>query len=144
MTAVQALQTTLAAEHAAVYVYGVLGARTSQSGAPTLYAAIQGAYDEHRARRDRLIAEIADLGETPVATAPSYEVPGGLVDTTAVTAAAADLEDGCATTYAALVAETSGAARRRAVNDLTNAAIRVLTFRGTPEMFPGAGEYADR
>ena len=32
MTELEALQTTLAAEHAAVYVYGLLGSRTSQAG----------------------------------------------------------------------------------------------------------------
>ena len=36
-TEVDALQTTLAAEHAAVYVYGLLGSRTSQTAEPELY-----------------------------------------------------------------------------------------------------------
>ena len=39
MTPLDALQTTLAAEHAAVYVYGVLGARTSPAAEPSLFAA---------------------------------------------------------------------------------------------------------
>ena len=51
---------------------------------------------------------------------------------------------GCAATYAALVANTSGARRRWAVTALNDAAVRVLAFRGTPEMLPGADEYADR
>ena len=36
---------------------------------------------------------------------------------------------------------TSGGGRSSA---LTDAAVRELTFRGSPEIFPGAGEYADR
>ena len=39
MTELEALQTTLEAEHAAVYVYGLLGSRTSQSAEPELYLA---------------------------------------------------------------------------------------------------------
>ncbi len=54
MSETDALQTTLAAEHAAVYVYGVLGGRTSKSAEPATYAAISSAYDAHRARRDQL------------------------------------------------------------------------------------------
>ncbi len=38
MSPVEALQTALAAEHAALYVYGSLGARTSQSRTPVLFA----------------------------------------------------------------------------------------------------------
>ena len=48
MTAVDALQTTLAGEHAAVYLYGALGGRTSQAAAPALYAALRDAYAAHR------------------------------------------------------------------------------------------------
>ena len=42
MTEVDALQAALAAEHAAVYVYGVLGARTSQSATPDSTLAAPG------------------------------------------------------------------------------------------------------
>ena len=64
---VEALQTTLAAEHAAVYVFGALGGRTSQSANPELFDAISAAYAAHRARRDELTAAITDLGAEPVA-----------------------------------------------------------------------------
>ena len=51
-TELDALQATLAAEHAAVYVYGLLGSRTSQSAEPELYVALRAAYEAHRERRD--------------------------------------------------------------------------------------------
>ena len=38
---VEALQTALAAEHAALYVYGFLGARTSESGQPLVFAEVE-------------------------------------------------------------------------------------------------------
>ena len=144
MTEVEALQTTLAAEHAAIYVYGVLGARTSESGSPELYVALREAYDAHRARRDDLTGEIAAEGEAPVAAETAYDLPFGLDTVAGVTRAARGLERACAETYSALVAQMTGARRRQALELLTDAAVRALEFRGTPEIFPGASEYADR
>lgn len=144
MTTREAMQTTLAAEHAAIYVYGTLGAQTSQSATPELFAAISSAYAEHRGRRDLLAREITDLGGTPVASAPSYELPQRLGTVAAVTGAGLGLERSCAATYAWLVANTVGPKRRWAIGALTDAAVRELVFRGTPEMLPGADEYADR
>ena len=145
MTDVQPLQTTLAAEHAAVYLYGVLGGRTSQSAQPALYAAVVAAYDAHRARRDRLSAQLSDAGATPVAAEAAYDVPGGdPVGPARVAEVALTTERSCATTYSWLVASSTGATRRWAIQALNEAAVRELAFRGTPEMLPGAGEYADR
>jgi hypothetical protein len=138
-----ALQTALAAEHAAVYVYGVLGGQTSQSAQPALFSAVSDAYVTHRGRRDQLSAEISDLGADPVAAAAAYDVPDALDSPAAVARAARRLEDGCAAAYAALVASTTAHRRRWAVAALEDAAVRVLAFRGTPETFPGADEYTD-
>jgi len=144
MTTLEAAQRTLAAEHAAVYVYGALGAQTSQSAAPALYAAISSAYAEHRARRDQLVRTVTDLGGDPVASATSYDLPTRLGTPAQVSRAARDLEEACAATYASLVANTAGGQRRWAITALNDAAVRVLAFRGTPEMLPGADEYTDR
>jgi hypothetical protein len=140
MTARAALQTALAAEHAAVYVYGALGGQTSQSATPALFAAVSSAYAEHRARRDLLSGEIGELGATPVASAPSYELPPGLGTPAGVGRAALDVERDCAATYAWVVANTVGSRRRWAVEVLTHTAVRELVFRGTPGMLPGLDE----
>ncbi|GAB3197263.1 ferritin-like domain-containing protein [Nocardioides hungaricus] len=144
MSEAEALQTTLAAEHAAVFVYGVLGGRTSPTATPGLFDAISSAYAAHRARRDRLTRELTDLGETAVAAETAYQTPRPLDTAGQVARAALVVERNCATTYAWLVANTAGARRRRAIAALNEAAVRELVFRGTPEMFPGANEYADR
>lgn len=144
MTETDTWQEVLAGEHAAVYVYGVLGARTSQSAAPDLYAALRAAYDAHRARRDDLTGQVAAEGATPVPAATAYEVPAGLDTPDGVAAAALTLERACAAVYAAAVANTTSERRAWAVGALNDAAVRELGFRGTPEMFPGASEYADR
>lgn len=143
MAELDALQTALAAEHAAVYLYGALGGRTSQSATPDLFAAVAAAYAAHRARRDRLTATIVDLAAEPVAAEPAYRLPR--LDTPPqVTRAALGVERACAATYAYLVENTTGEHRRSAIGALNEAAVRELVFRGTPETFPGRDEYADR
>lgn len=144
MTYVDALQTTLAAEHAAVYVFGALGAQTSRSATPTLYADVEAAYTDHRSRRDQLVALILDEGEEPVAAEPAYELPADLSAPDRVTRRALQLEKSCAATYAYLVANSPQERRRWAITALTQTAVRELAFRGTPEIFPGSDEYADR
>ena len=81
---------------------------------------------------------------TPVAGATAYEVPAGLETADGVASAALALERACAEVYAAAVASTTAERRAWAVSALNDAAVRELGLRGTPEMFPGAGEYADR
>lgn len=133
----EALQTALAAEHAAVFVYGALGGQTSQSEAPTLYAAIVDAYLTHRDRRDRLTSRIEGDGREPVAAEPGYELPADLSTPTAVAGRALALERACAATYAFVVASTRDDDRRWAIDALLDTAVRELAFGGEPERLPG-------
>jgi hypothetical protein len=144
MTYVDALRTALAAEHAAVFVHGALGAQTSQSAEPTLYAGLAAAYTEHRARRDQLVRMVLDEGVEPLAAEPAYELPADLSTPDLVMRTALRLERSCAESYAYLVANSPQERRRWAVNALVMTAVRELAFRGTPEIFPGSDEYADR
>lgn len=139
MSELDALQTTLAGEHAAVYVYGALGGRATAE----LLEPVTAAYTAHRARRDLLTAAVIDLEGEPVAALPAYEVPR-LESARDVERAALDVERACAATYAYLVASTAGATRRLAIAALNEAAVRELVFRGTPETFPGLNEFTDR
>lgn len=144
MSPVEALQTALSAEHAALHVYGTLGARTSASATPQLYADISVAYDAHRVGRDLLAARVRDHGAEPIAAEPAYALPSALDTPEGVTLAALTIERGCAATYAWLVEQTSGPDRGLAITSLTRAAVRALAFRGSPEIFPGVARYADR
>ena len=144
MTETDTLQEVLAGEHAAVYLFAVLGARTSESGAPETYAALRSGYDAHRDRRDELIGLVAAAGAVPVAAATAYELPTGLETPAGVARAGLELERSCARAYAAAVAETTAERRTLMIGALNDAAVRELGLRGTPEMFPGADEYADR
>ncbi len=137
MSDLDSLQTTLAAEHAAVYVYGVLGGRTPPTTSPALYAAIGAAYAAHRGRRDVLVRRISDLDAEPVAAAATYDVAGPLTTPAQLQTTALGVERACATTYSSLVAGTTTTWRRWAVAALRDAALRELTFGGTPEPLPG-------
>ncbi|MEZ0581088.1 ferritin-like domain-containing protein [Nocardioides sp. MH1] len=134
---VDALQTALAGEHAAVFVYGALGGQTSQSATPTLYASVTEGYVTHRARRDDLIDEIVAAGHQPVAAEPAYDLPVDLSSAAAVSDRALALERACAATYAFLVASSTGRHREWGVTALLDSAVRELAFGGRPERLPG-------
>ena len=138
MTYVDALQTTLAGEHAALFVVGYLGAQTSQSGSPELYAALRESYDTHRARRDDLTAVLVEQGAEPVAAAASYDLPQVRIDDPASLARAGlAVERACGATYGFLVANATGDARGWAVDAVLDSALRELALGGRPRDFPG-------
>lgn len=139
MTATDALQRTLAAEHAAIFVLGALGGRASTLTDPALREALDTAYDVHVSRRDQLRGLVAAVGADPVAAEPAYRLPTPLLTAPQIEAEALRVERACATTYAATVAETAGADRRWAVEALIGAALGELAFGGLPEPLPGLG-----
>jgi hypothetical protein len=139
-TPVEALQATLAAEHAAVAVYAVLGGRVSATSAPEAAALLRAGYDTHRARRDLLRGDLAEQGLEPVPAAPAYDVPARTRDASRLLEVAARTEERCAEVYAQQVAGTSGEQRQWAVDALRDAAVRLLTLGGTPSPWPGLRE----
>ncbi|GAB2807651.1 ferritin-like domain-containing protein [Actinocorallia aurea] len=73
MSAVAALQAALAAEHRAVYVYGVIGARSAAAAKPR----VTRLWERHKLRRDELIELLRDREATPVTSEPAYPVEAG-------------------------------------------------------------------
>ncbi len=140
MTPLQALQTTLAGEHAAVYVYGVIGGRVSASADPALARLVAAAYVTHRGRRDQLTSMVRVAGGDPVAADVSYQVPTPCRTTDEQRRAALVTEQRCAQVYAAMVGATSQANRQWAIDALADTAVRELGFGGPAEAFPGAPE----
>lgn len=131
-----AVQAALAAEHAAVYGYGVVGGRVDdkrQDEART-------AYDAHRARRDALRRSVRDLGGRPEPAAAAYSLPFDVPDSPAAVRLAAELEDRIAAVYADVVRAAKGARRRDAAGALREAAIRATRWRGSGVAFPGLTE----
>ncbi|MEZ7005943.1 ferritin-like domain-containing protein [Streptomyces sp. AD55] len=134
----EALQAALAAEHAAVYGYGVVGGRIGEGRRTEARAA----YDAHRARRDALAREVRDLGGRPVAAAAGYTLPFPVRDAASAVRLAAELEDGVAGVYSDLVRAADGARRATAAGALREAAVRAVRWRGGSVAFPGLAERA--
>ncbi|CAA9330732.1 MAG: hypothetical protein AVDCRST_MAG34-441 [uncultured Nocardioidaceae bacterium] len=140
MTPMRALQETLAAEHAAVYVYALLGGRLSASEHPGPAILLRDAYDAHLERRDRLRGVIAGLGDTPEPAAPAYRVdaedrsPASLLRIGRLT------EERCAAVYAQLVAASTGSRRRWAIEALSDSAVRALGLGAPAAAYPGLPE----
>ncbi|MEV0600687.1 ferritin-like domain-containing protein [Streptomyces sp. NPDC050315] len=132
----KALQNALAAEHAALYGYGVVGARVDDGRR----GEAQDGYDAHRARRDELSRRVTALGGTPKAAAAAYALPFPVPDAAAAVRLAAELEDRVAGAYADLVRASSGARRRAAAGSLREAAVRAVRWRGSGVAFPGLAE----
>jgi hypothetical protein len=140
MSPLEALQTTLAGEHAAVYVYGVLGGRTSESAEASLSAALRSAYEVHRMRRDQLSAMVLADDAEPVASAVSYQLPNAADTPGRCRRAALEIEQRCTELYAQAVGSTARANRQWAIDAMADAAVRQLTFGAQPSPFPGVPE----
>ncbi|WP_063728396.1 ferritin-like domain-containing protein [Streptomyces sp. RTd22] len=134
----KATQAALAAEHAAVYGYGVVGGRI---GDDRLAEAREG-YAAHRSRRDDLVRTVRDMGGRPQSAAPAYALPFAVPDSAAAVRLAAELENRVAAVYADLVRTSDGALRRQAAGALREAAVRSVRWRGGGVAFPGLTERA--
>ncbi len=140
MTPLEAVQASLRAEHAAVYLYGVLGARTSASAEPALAGLVRDTYGLHLRRRDELEAMVRELGGRPAIAATAYRLPSSLRRPEQVRTAALGIESRCAQTYAQQVGSTTGPQRRWGLAALTDAAVRQLQLGGQPDDYPGLPE----
>ncbi|MFC8426403.1 ferritin-like domain-containing protein [Streptomyces sp. NPDC057236] len=132
----RALQAALAAEHAAVYGYGVVGGRIGKDRRTEA----RTAYDAHRARRDALVRTVKDAGSAPVAAAAGYALPFPVPDAAAAVRLAAELEDRVAGVYADLVRASGGERRRGAAEAMREAAVRSVRWSGESVAFPGLAE----
>lgn len=137
-TVIDALQAALAAEHAAVYGYTVVGGKVAAGRE----AEARQAYDAHRARRDVLIRTAVDLGAAPVAAEAGYALPFAVADPAGALRLAAYLEERVAGAYGDLVRAGIGDVRRDAAGALREAAVRAVRWRGGSVAFPGLAERA--
>ena len=135
-----ALQDCLAAEHAAVYGYGVLGgvlAGRTPTGS-SLQELAASTYADHRRRRDDLTDLIASRDGDPVAAQPAYRLPRRVSSVDDCRALALRLEDRCAEVYAEAVARCVDDDRELTAGSLTACALRSVSWGSRPVPFPGA------
>lgn len=121
---VELLAELLAATHAVVYGYGVLGARLDEA---TRRGALL-ASDSARARRDQLVARLRERGATAAPALPAYDVAvTGRPDALGL---AVRLEEGLSVRWLDLVAGSEDPALRRlGLSGLQEAAVRAAQWR---------------
>ncbi|TKK85005.1 DUF4439 domain-containing protein [Herbidospora galbida] len=132
MSASVALSKALAAEHAAVYAYGVIGAKTT--GALRVRATT--GFDAHRARRDQLRTLMRRRGETP-AEPGTYQLPFEVATAAQAARLAAYIEERVCAAYVELSADTDPGLRRLAVLATQEAAVRGFGWQPQISAFPG-------
>lgn len=125
------LQNCLTLEHEAIWIYAYLGARVREAD-----KAAHRAFGNHRHSRDKLLAMLADTGESRPSPSAAYEVgiPKNLDQAAAI---ARSIEAKSAAAYLALVGASEGKDREFAINTLRKAALATLTWLGKPAPFPG-------
>jgi hypothetical protein len=134
------LDAALAAEYAAIFGYGVVGAHLS---GPELDTARQ-AEDAHRARRDQLLLKLTAASASPPVSDPAYALPFPVTGRASALKLAAELEDGAARAWHGAIGSTSGSDRGFAANALIDCAVRATHWRirsgakPTTMTFPGA------
>jgi len=135
---VDAMNETLAGEHAAIYAYGVIGGRLDIDSTPVAEAA--DAIDVHQARRDALTALVESAGETPVAAEPGYLLPSDVVNVATARKTAQTVEDRCGVLYATLAATATDEIRAYAVDALIDSATRALEWDAPGSALPGLSD----
>jgi Domain of unknown function (DUF4439) len=131
--AVPALQAALAAENAAIFGYGVVGAYLTGRS----QAAAGQDWTGHNQARDTLTAMISGLGAVPVAAQASYRLPFRVHDAASAMALTAYLEDGVTQAYLGLVAVSDPRLRQFGAMAVQDAAQRAAFWRGSTQAFPG-------
>ncbi|MER5640948.1 ferritin-like domain-containing protein [Kitasatospora sp. NPDC002227] len=129
-----ALQSALAAEHAAVYGYGVIGGHLP-AGAQREDG--HASYAAHQARRDAWQRMLADSGATPTAAAAGYRLPTAVTSPATAADLAVHIEAQLTAVYADLVGAATGPLRQTAAEALRDSAFRARHWGGALPALPG-------
>jgi hypothetical protein len=129
---VDALRTALAAEHAAIYGYGVVGAHLSGDQ----QTVARQAESAHRDRRDQVSLRIQAGGGELAAAEPAYVLPFQVTDGASAMRLAAALEDGAAGAWRTALGGTDGNDRKLAVDALIACAVMATRWRKAAGISP--------
>lgn len=131
--ATDALGAALAAEHAAIFGYGVAGAHLT--GAALTQA--QQWETAHRNRRDALLLRLSSVGITPPAAQAAYALPFPVVDSASAQKLAVQLEERTAAIWRTALGPTTGDDRKRALDALIDSALWAARWRRATGQQPG-------
>lgn len=132
-------EAALAAEHAAIFGYGALGAHLDPSGPAATQA--RSAEAVHRQRRDALVTQLATGGATPAQADPVYALPFPVTDQASALRLAVRLEEGTGAIWRAVLPQTTGEERRLALNALVDTAVRATIWRRLAGVSPSTVVY---
>jgi hypothetical protein len=130
---ISALQGALAAEQAAIYGYGVVGAMLANG----LRAQAQACWIDHQEARDTLEGMLVKLGATPTAASPAYQLPFAVTGEASAVRLAVVLEDGVVQAYLGVVAVIDPTLRSFGALAMQPPANRAVVWRGSTVAFPG-------
>jgi hypothetical protein len=139
--AAAAVQAALGAEHAAIWVHGLVSAfLPEQFGGPVAEGAAA-----HRARRDATERLLAQSGEIPRPAEPAYVPPRPVGDQASALAVLVLAETDTTVAWRAALERTDDAAlRRTALEALTDAAVRATRWRRAAGESPAAPAFPGR
>ena len=125
-TETAALRDALAAEHTAIWGYGVVGAALGAGGRAPAVAAEAA----HRDVRDRVTALLADRSAEPVKEQAGYALPFPILSAVDAAALGVVLEDGVATAWVRVLDQAAQRATRELAVGLVSAAeVRAVSWR---------------
>ena len=121
-----AVQNALGAEHAALWVYGLVSAFLG----PAFDGPIREGMTGHQARRDATERLLAAAGEAPRPAEPAYLPPKPVTDQASAVAVLVTAEMDCCVAWRAVLERTDDATLRKAALDaLTESAVRATRWR---------------
>ncbi|TQS44796.1 ferritin-like domain-containing protein [Cryptosporangium phraense] len=128
------LQVALAAEHAAIYAYGVIGSHLEDDELVWAHDADLA----HRQQRDATADLITAENATPAVAAPAYQLPKPVTDRAGALTLAVEVETRSAAVWRSALGSLTGDARGVALAALTGAAVRAAQWRtvATPDSPP--------
>jgi hypothetical protein len=134
------LAEALRAEHAAIYAYGVIGARLDEPMRPLAVEAESA----HRLRRDALILRLSAL-RAPVPPAEAgYALPAPVPDRAAALQLMILVEERCAGIWRQALPEVTGDERLIAVDALIDCAVRATRARTIAGVKPATVPFPGR
>jgi hypothetical protein len=132
-TETAALREALAAEHAAVWGYGVVGAALGLDGR----ASAEVSETAHRDVRDQVTALLEERNADPVPAQAAYELPFPVLSAVDGARLAVVLEDGVAAAWVRVLDQAAEKpARQLAVEVLGEAEVRAVGWRGLAGQTP--------
>jgi hypothetical protein len=134
------LAAALAAEHAAVFGFGVLGSRLDA----TTIGLASGADLAHRGRRDSLIMLLTGRQAKVPAALPAYALPNPVTDQASALQLAISIEERTAAVWRAALIDTEADDRKVAVDALSDCAVRAVRFRRAAGLSPTTVPYPGR